>query len=223
MVGMIDAGFIVQAAAKLLKKNAPDVRIEAEEIVSWLRISAARRDSSFLRAYWYDGAYPRGEAKGELQRQRFEELQRCPGLQLRLGHLESRPFDRKHAARVAAEELEIDYDALIQKLNREKIYHQKGVDTLIVLDMVRLIQQGSCSTLVLVAGDRDLAEAIRTVQQLGGTVILAYPKGAPVADELRDLADERVAWSEALVRRLTSREEDRFTELLDLNTPDGGE
>jgi hypothetical protein len=39
---------------------------------------------------------------------------------------------------------------------------QKGVDTLLVLDLVRLAQNGACHTALLFTGDRDIAEAVRT-------------------------------------------------------------
>jgi uncharacterized LabA/DUF88 family protein len=43
-----------------------------------------------------------------------------------------------------------------------------------------------------VAGDRDLAEAVRAAQDAGRRVVLAHPHGAGVAGELRELADEVV-------------------------------
>ncbi|MGH8906868.1 MAG: NYN domain-containing protein [Egibacteraceae bacterium] len=44
---------------------------------------------------------------------------------------------------------------------------QKGVDTLVTLDLVRLAQRNAYDTAILIAGDRDLAEAIRTAQDSG--------------------------------------------------------
>ena len=40
---------------------------------------------------------------------------------------------------------------------------QKGVDSLMVLDLVRLAQLRAFDTALVVAGDRDLAEALRVV------------------------------------------------------------
>jgi uncharacterized LabA/DUF88 family protein len=67
---------------------------------------------------------------------------------------------------------------------------QKGVDTLITLDLVRLAQQGAYSTGVLIAGDRDLAEPVRVAQAMGRRVVVAHPARAGVANELRQLADQ---------------------------------
>ncbi len=67
---------------------------------------------------------------------------------------------------------------------------QKGVDTLIVLDLVRLAQRRAYDTAFLIAGDRDLAEAVRVAQEEGRRVVLLHPSGGGVATELRHLADE---------------------------------
>ena len=66
---------------------------------------------------------------------------------------------------------------------------RKGVDTLIALDMVRLASRSVCETMILVAGDRDLAEVVRTVQDYGIRVIVASPNRTSVAQELAQLAD----------------------------------
>ena len=53
---------------------------------------------------------------------------------------------------------------------------QKGVDTLIALDMVRLAGRSVCATMVLVAGDRDFAEVVRASQDFGTRVLVATPE-----------------------------------------------
>lgn len=68
---------------------------------------------------------------------------------------------------------------------------QKGVDTLITLDLVRLAQRGAFRTAVLVAGDQDLAEPVRTAQDAGCRVLIAtVGSQASLAKELAQLADE---------------------------------
>jgi uncharacterized LabA/DUF88 family protein len=87
----------------------------------------------------------------------------------------------------------------------QPILQQKGVDTRLVLDLVRLAQRGAYDVAVLVAGDRDLAEAVRAVQDEGRIVVLAHPgseKGSGVATELRHLADEIISISDADLRKM---------------------
>jgi uncharacterized LabA/DUF88 family protein len=212
MIGMVDAGFLARSSNSLLGSK---VTIEGEEIVYWSRVVARRLNLEFLRTYWYDGAYPEGHrALYDEQRKRFAELERCSGLQLRLGHLETRPFDFKPALKKASAALGVNYQDLMNEMGLERLYQQKGVDTLLVLDMVRLVQQGSCGAILLIAGDRDLAEAVRAIQGLGATVILAHPEHAPIASELRDLADDRIILTPRLVKQFSTKYEDRRKEML---------
>ncbi|MFD9950417.1 NYN domain-containing protein [Nonomuraea sp. NPDC059023] len=210
IAGLIDAGFMTRSAAGALQKPVGEIKFEGEELVQWFRICAHRLDMSFLRAYWYDGAYNIDDPNSRVQRVRFAELEACAGLQLRLGHLEARPFDHKIALKRAVKEAGYSYEELRKHFHPERLYQQKGVDTLLVLDMMRLAQQKACDTFLLIAGDRDLAEAVRAVQQLGIKVFLACPAGAPVATELGNLVDMKIAWSQELLHQLTSTHEDRF-------------
>jgi uncharacterized LabA/DUF88 family protein len=71
-------------------------------------------------------------------------------------------------------------------------YEQKGVDTLLVLDLVTLAQIHAYETAILITGDRDIAEAVRAAQDLGRRLILVCPTQAGVSAELRQLADKVV-------------------------------
>ncbi|GAB2962411.1 hypothetical protein GCM10027203_79740 [Nonomuraea fastidiosa] len=197
-----------------LKVSVGEVHIEGEELVSWFSMSAARMGCGLLRCYWYDGVYPEGAPLRHRQRAELDKLEECPGIQLRLGHLQAVPFEHKEQLRSAARAAEVDYSHLMSHFKLETRYAQKGVDTLMVLDMLRFVQQGMTKRIILVAGDRDLAEVVREVQNMGATVLLAYPKGAPVAGELASLADERIVWSADVLGRLTTRRNDRLAELI---------
>jgi uncharacterized LabA/DUF88 family protein len=70
-----------------------------------------------------------------------------------------------------------------------KEFQQKGVDGLIVLDLVQLSRDRVVDLIVLVSGDRDLAEAVRVAQSAGCRVVIAHPPGTGVALALRQLAD----------------------------------
>ena len=90
-------------------------------------------------------------------------------------------------------------DQLLEEFDRNWTFYperqQKGVDTLIALDMVRLASRSVCETMVLIAGDRDLAEVVRTVQDFGIRVLIASPNCASVAQELAQLADHIISIS----------------------------
>ncbi len=89
---------------------------------------------------------------------------------------------------------DIDSEEFVTEFNKNWTFyperHQKGVDTLIALDMVRLAGRSVCSTAVLIAGDRDLAEVVRAVQDFGVRVLVAIPNRASLSRELAQLADD---------------------------------
>ena len=116
----------------------------------------------------------------------------------------------RRALRKTAEGLGIDSDALLAEFDSQWTFYpdrqQKGVDTLIALDMVRLAGRSVFSTVVLIAGDRDMAEVVRTVQDFGIRVVIATPNRRSVAAELAQLADSVIEIQEAACKRmLTAR------------------
>jgi uncharacterized LabA/DUF88 family protein len=133
-----------------------------------------------LRAYWYDGALEPQHVGSSEQRRIFDGIAFTPGVQLRLGHLAERRTNRlQHpiqlALQSAATDLGINAEALLAAFNRHWRWRperqQKGVDTLITLDMVRLAQCGAYHTAVLVAQHR----ATRRAGRAGSAVRPAGP------------------------------------------------
>lgn len=139
-------------------------------------LKARSRSSNYLRTYLYDAEYhDHGHANAEAQRNYLDDLDDTPGIQLRRGYL----MDRRSL-------------------------EQKAVDTLLVLDLLTLAHRNAYHTALLVAGDRDFAEAVREVQRNGKRVILVVPEKAPVAQELRRLADDIQKWDLAQLAQLLS-------------------
>ena len=212
--GFIDAAFLEKEGAKALGANSRDRRIDPAAVMAWLRKSSSRHSyeasdqytwgshapawggSKLLRAYWYDGAFAPEHRKAAAQRRYFEAIAMTPGIQLRLGHVAEwkprlkRPIRRAVAG--AAEELGLDPVEMLAEFDKRwefrPVRQQKGVDTLIALDLVRLAGRGVINTAVLVSGDRDLAEAIRAAQDFGIEVLVATP-GRGLAREVAEVAD----------------------------------
>jgi uncharacterized LabA/DUF88 family protein len=201
-LGMVDAGFLSRATGAALKLDVSSFDFEPIDVRNWFRYSAALIDREFLRAYWYDGAYPPGSHLLGEQMKQFSELESAPGIQLRLGRLERRPNSQKSAIRRAVEAAGGDWSTFCENFDLRDELQQKGVDTLIVLDMVRLARDGAFQTLLLMSGDADLVEAVRTVQDAGREVILGVPVGAGVAPELRRVVDELVVIQDMQLRRM---------------------
>ena len=200
IAGFIDVGYLKAEGARVLGANANSVRLEASRVVQWFRGEISNDESlrRFLRAYWYDGAFDPSHRNYESQRRYFDAIAFTPGIQIRLGHLVERPSRIRvamlNALRNTASGIGVNADELIAEFNKNWTFyperHQKGVDTLITLDMVRLASRSAFDRAILISGDRDLAEAIRTVQDYGVTVTVATPNRVSVANEILQIADE---------------------------------
>lgn len=66
---------------------------------------------------------------------------------------------------------------------------QKGVDTLLVLDLVRLARQQAVSDVVLIGGDEDLREGVAYIQECGTRVHLVTADRSPFSRTLMQEAD----------------------------------
>ena len=211
-VGFIDAGYLRAEGARALGTRATAIRPDASAVADWFvnQPSSELIGQTFLRAYWYDGAFDPWHPEYDGQRRFFDAIAHTPGVQLRLGHIAERqsrlenPIRR--ALRNTAEGLGIEPDQLIGEFDKNWTFYpdrqQKGVDTLIALDMVRLAGRSVFQTAIVIAGDRDLAEVVRTVQDYGVRVLIATPNRSSVASEILQLADDMIDISEEVLRTM---------------------
>lgn len=209
--GFVDVGYLQRTGmAKLGLRSS--VNLNAAVVVEWLRSEATEKlnGHTFLRAYWYDGEYDPSHSNYRNRRRLFNAIARTPGLQLRLGHISERPnrFENPllEALRKTASDLNQDPEQLLKAFSERWTFHpvrqQKGVDTLIALDMVRLASRSAYTTAILIAGDRDLAEAIRTAQDYGARVVIATPNQQSVARQVVQLADAVIDIAEDDLKRM---------------------
>ena len=210
--GFVDIGFLRAEGAKILGTRGQHIRPQAQAIAAWFAGLGPKAfgGQPFLRTYWYDGAFETNHQEYQQQRQFLDAVAYTPCIQLRLGHVAERkprlrsPIEK--ALRETADGLAINPDDLIDEFRRHWTFRperqQKGVDTLIALDMVRLAGRSICSTMVLVAGDRDFAEVVRTVQDFGVRVFVATPNKVSVAREVAQLADGIINISTAEIQQM---------------------
>ena len=217
--GFIDAGFLRAEGARALGESPRNVRLDAEAIVAWHRDVAYEDAGTFLRAYWYDARFEQGHDHADGQRRFFAALAQTPGIQLRLGRIvEHRPWFEpgiRDALRRTATSLGLEPSTVMEEFDRNWTFRperrQKGVDTLVALDLVRLAARRVFDTAVLISGDRDLAEAVRTAQDLGSRVIVATPDRYCVARELIELADTVIEIDEEGLHRILPRRVPSFS------------
>ncbi|MBI5886872.1 MAG: NYN domain-containing protein [Deltaproteobacteria bacterium] len=82
-------------------------------------------------------------------------------------------------------------------------FRQKGVDTLLSIDMVNLAASGKISDAVLLAGDSDYIPAIKVVKEHGVNVFLFHSKDKKSYHEaLWDICDERFPIDSGLIAKI---------------------
>ncbi|GIW20260.1 MAG: hypothetical protein KatS3mg065_0556 [Chloroflexota bacterium] len=199
----IDAGFLKAEGAKRLGISPARCRIDAVAAVAFLRsLSSDEWGLEFLRAYWYDGRFPPDDPRSPSQQRYLDAIGLTPGLTIRLGTVKQVTPAWLHALRAALARTGIDLDGLGVRMGPVDV--QKGVDALLILDLVRLAQKRAFALAALVAGDRDFLEAVRTVQDEGCRVVLMHPVGAGIDPELRRTVDAVQPLDEAELRRFMS-------------------
>ncbi|HEU4707482.1 MAG TPA: NYN domain-containing protein [Solirubrobacterales bacterium] len=204
-VAFLDVGYLDAASASTLKKDKRKITAKPDEWVGWLRDAGENLPGAptFLRAYWYDGAYDPRHPNYKAQRSYLDRIAEVPGIQLRLGHLKVKKTPKWHyAVKIALRNMGVDEVQFEEHFEFRPELEQKGVDTRITLDIVRLAQRHVYDAAILVAGDRDLAEPVQLAQQEGCRMILAVPDGGSVAWELRQIADEVRHISKAELKKL---------------------
>jgi uncharacterized LabA/DUF88 family protein len=110
-------------------------------------------------------------------------------MEVRLGYLVERTPNWHHPLRQALKKCGVDLKEFEKHFTFKTDVIQKGVDALITLDLVHHSDNHSFDWALLIAGDKDLVEAVWHVQDDGRHVVIAIPSGAGIAPELRRRAD----------------------------------
>ena len=206
--GFVDVGYLHAEGAKALGSNANAVRTMAPELVAWFR--NLRAGQSLERVYWYDGAFDSAHPRAAGQRRALNAIGQTPDLELRLGYLVERRSRLARPIQAALENtaagLGIAPGALLAAFNQHWQFRpqleQKGVDTLLALDVVNFANRSPGGTVVLIAGDLDLVEAVRQARNLGARVSMATPNPNTVARQLKALANNVISIAHADLGRM---------------------
>ena len=179
----IDAGF--------LKTN---IGLEDDESISYEKfsnhlakysVSGERREPNLIRTFYYDGRPDikdvdsvEDENKEAVRKKiekalkkyedNLEKIQDCDKLDIKHGHL------------------------IISKKDSSR---QKGVDTLIAIDMITKAYENQYDYAILVAGDADFIPIVNAVKHAGPIVVLAYPRETTYSKELSHTVDRRLPLS----------------------------
>lgn len=168
----IDAGYFSKALTALGKPKI--------DFAKFSDMLCQRANSERLRTYYYDcmpyqGGYPTEEEKERYaaKREFISKLNRLPRFEVRLGRL-SKSGDS---------------------------FKQKGIDTLLSIDLTRLAWRGIIQKAILITGDSDFAPAVKEAKFAGVIVQIYYLKSkfTSAHDELLEAADEQFEISKELL------------------------
>lgn len=83
------------------------------------------------------------------------------------------------------------YGKLLKDPSPNGVYHEKGVDVQIAVDMIKLARENFYDAAYLLSSDSDLVPAVREVKLLGKSVIYVGLKKIPSPDELKVLQEKK--------------------------------
>lgn len=152
--------------------NFGRVRIDYNEIANEMCQGCIRFRTYYYHCMPYQSNTPSGEEKERYSNMRrfITKLERLPRFEVRLGKV-------------------VKYG--------DEAPHQKQVDTLLGVDVVKLSAKGHINKAILLAGDADHVPAVKVAKEEGVIIELYYlPRtkdgSYTVSGELFDLCDERV-------------------------------
>lgn len=127
-----------------------------------------------IRTYYYNVPLNKedDEDKYKAQQKFFEWLKKTPYLELRLGRL----------------------------VNRNGVFTEKGVDVHIATNMLTLAWNNVYDTAILISGDGDFVEAVKSVKERGKHVENAYFKTSQ-SNALRDACDVDIELAKELLEK----------------------
>jgi uncharacterized LabA/DUF88 family protein len=175
----IDGGYF----EKILKNEFGEVTIDFKKLVEVLV-----EGRELLRVYYYNWLPYQSNIPTPEESERFSKkekffsyLRKLPRFSVRLGKLAFRGTDGEG----------------------NKIFEQKGIDTLLSIDMVNLAATRQVSDIVLLAGDSDYVPAVEVTKTHGVGVILYHSqKRDSYHIDLWQICDERYPIIQATINKI---------------------
>jgi len=176
---LIDGGYF----EKVIRNEFAGTRVDFKQFVEVVAVG-----KEVLRTYYYhclpyqSNPLKPGESERFAKKESFfSYLKRLPRFQVKLGKLAYRGLDGAG----------------------NKSFEQKGVDTLLSLDMVNLAATKQVSNIILLAGDSDYIPAIELTKTHGVGVILYHSqKKDSYHVNLWEACDERYPITQSLINKI---------------------
>jgi len=171
---------------KILKEHYGEPRVDYNKLSQVLAGAGAGKE--LLRTYYYDCDPYQSSHPTQQERERFSNKQRffsylgyLPRYEVRKGRLQHRGYDNHGKPK----------------------FMQKGVDTLLSIDMVSLAATGKMADAILLAGDSDCLPAVKAIKPFGVNIILYHgPTQGTYHIDLWKACDERHPITQELINEV---------------------
>lgn len=197
-MSFIDANYLRAEGIKEMGEKPRNWRLNGSSLVEWLEQLTSDEDlGTHVRTYWYDAQFEPDHRHADGQQRFFVALRQVEDLDLRLGQIvETRPwFEQgiRDAMSRTADDVGLDVDTLMSAFENHWTFRtrrkQKGVRSLMSVDLMTLCLNDAFDTAVMSVGDRDLLDAIQMVKFRGRRVVLVVPSRYTVTKDLAEVAD----------------------------------
>jgi len=161
--------------------RAFEKRVSVEKVAR--KLGGGRR---LMKVYYYEAPLIADVDRSSFDGQQrfFERLRRDPYFDIRLGRRVQREKEFKCPT--------------CEEITKFKTWEQKGVDTLLVFDLISLAMRNAYDTAIVVTGDEDFIAPFLEIRMLGKMVENAFTK-VGWAPRLRQVADKCTELTESFL------------------------
>ncbi|HZQ26321.1 MAG TPA: NYN domain-containing protein [Acidimicrobiales bacterium] len=181
VVAFVDLGFLLRSGAQVLGTSTVRYEVHMDRLVHWLADRAgALVHGHFTHVYVYESDLDasRGAERAVALQLDRDGARRRVTVRHGHGHGGGASWSRSRAV-------------------------EPGAEILLAVDLIRLAHEASYDVAFLLAGEEDLAQAVRLAQgQFGRAVALVSLGGVALGPELRTSADQVITMSTHDVRQL---------------------
>lgn len=176
---LIDGGYF----EKVIRNEFSGVRIDFKQFVEVLSVGKEVLRTYYYHCLPYQSTPPTLEESQRFARKEsfFSYLKKLPRFQVKLGKLAYRGLDA----------------------TGNRVFEQRGIDTLLSLDMVNLAATKQVSNIILLAGDSDYIPAIELTKTHGVGVILYHSQRRDNYHiNLWEACDERYPITQSVINKI---------------------
>jgi uncharacterized LabA/DUF88 family protein len=193
-MAFVDAKYLERAACRALGLRPTQQRLDVARVRDWLRdgLLGSAEQGECERVLWYDGAFDAAHPRADAQRRFLHAIGQLDLVQTRLGYLSEITPQWQHDVRRALDACGVEIERFEQHCSLSPTLRQKGVDTTLAIDLVRIAERGAIGHALLLVGDSDFAPAIEVARDAGVLITILTPELSGIAGKLRELADRAI-------------------------------